>query len=93
MTMEYEPFIIADAVHSSSGLLLPSRETVHVILPSFGEIPKVPPFKAVMKDGGPGVAAKVKGAPTPTATLPDAGLTVMAVTFPITVAAAVALRA
>ena len=82
------------AVHSSSGLLLPSVETVHVILPSFGEIPKVPPLSAVMKDGGPGVAAKVKGAPAPpTATLPDVGLTVMAVTFPITVADAVALRA
>jgi hypothetical protein len=57
-------------------------------------IVKVPPLLAVMKDGGPGVAAKVKDAPPPDIlALPDAGLTVMAVTFPITVADAVALRA
>jgi hypothetical protein len=82
------------AVHSSSGLVLLSVETVHVILPSGGVIVKVPPLSAVMKTGGPGVAAKVKDAPAPPIlALPDAGLTVMEVTFPITVAVAVALRA
>jgi hypothetical protein len=82
-------------VHNSSGLLLLSSETVQVTKLSAGVIVKVPPLLAVMKDGGPGVAAKVKGAPVdpPMATLPDVGLTVILVMLPITVADAVALRA
>jgi hypothetical protein len=82
-------------VHNSSGLLLLSTETVQVTKLSAGVIVKVPPLSAVMKGGGPGVAAKVKGAPVdpPTLTLPDVGLTLMEITFPITVAFAVALRA
>jgi hypothetical protein len=82
-------------VHDSSGLLWLSTETIHVIKPSAGVIVKVPPLSDVMKPGGPGVAVKVKGAPVdpPMKTLPDVGRTVMAVTFPITVAFAVALRA
>jgi hypothetical protein len=82
------------AEHDSSGLLLLSTETVHVKKVSVGVTVRVPPLLAVMNDGGPGCPAKVKETGLPPALmLPLAGLTVIDVTFPITVAVAVALRA
>src|SRR5450631_1967931 len=58
-------------------------------------ITKVPPLSVVMKSGGAGDAAKVKGAGVvpPLVTPPLVGLTVIDVTLPITVAVAVPLRA
>ena len=59
---------------------------------STGAMFSVPPLSAVMKLGGPGVAVKVKGWPLPPIVkFAVVGLTVIDVTFPTTVAVAVAL--
>jgi hypothetical protein len=96
ITRLYGPVAPVVALHSSSGLpLLSVAATQETSLsPAASVIVKVPPFVVVMKLGGPGVAAKLKiTAAPPIWALPLVGVTVMFVTFPITVAEEVEVRA